>query len=158
MYGRLFLNFEMAIGQSKLHSILRKGKVLNEDATWITAFSTQLNNQILDWIREDQLRSKGIDKTGEVIGYYSLTTSFINPQKKFNSHFTLYDTGEFFRSMFVLVYKDRFETHADADKGEDNLFDKYGTGIIGLTDENLEKLKEKILEHYQNELKRILKP
>jgi hypothetical protein len=160
----------MAIGQSKLHSILRKGKVLNEDATWITAFSTQLNNQILDWIREDQLRAKGIDKTGEVIGRYTAVTEMISGgRKQEGDHYTLDDTGDFFRSMFVSVFRDRFETNANPIKktdssdyfdgyGEENLFEKYGTGIIGLTDENLEKLKEKILEHYQKELKRILKP
>ena len=136
--------------------MLRNGKLLNEKVVWYSAFSVQLKTQILDWIREDQLRSKGIDKTGEVIGYYSLTTSFINPEKKFNTHFTLYDTGEFFRSMFVSVSADRFTVNADANKGEDNLFEKYGTGIIGLTDENLEKLKIKILDHYKVELRRVI--
>lgn len=154
--GRLFLNPKMAIGQSKLHEMLRRGKLLSDKVAWLNAFDSELKRQILDWVREDQLRSKGIDKDGEVIGYYSLVTSLINPQKKYNSHFTFYDTGDFFRSMFVSVYPDRFTIDADADKGEDNLFEKYGTKIIGLTDENLEKLKAKILEKYQAELQRII--
>jgi hypothetical protein len=161
----------MAIGQSKLHSILRKGKELSEKKTWYNFFyRSDVKKQILHWIQEDQLRSKGIDKTGEVIGTYSIVTEWISGgRKQHGDHYTLDDTGDFFRSMFVAVFSDRFEIDADPIKktdssdyfdgyGEENLFDKYGTGIIGLTDENLEKLKEKILAHYQNELKRILKP
>ncbi len=146
----------MAIGKSKLHRMLQNGKKLNSATVWYTAFSTELKEQILKWIREDQLKAKGINSKGEVIGYYSLTTSFINPKKKFNTHFTFYDTGEFFRSMFVRVFPDRITINADAQKGEDNLFDLYGTEIIGITDENLEKLKEKILTHYDRELRRII--
>jgi hypothetical protein len=146
----------MAIGKSKLHKLLQNGKKLNSATTWYNTFSVELKEQILKWIQDDQLKAKGVNKDGEVIGYYSLTTSFINPKKTFNSHYTFYDTGEFFRSMFVRVFPDRITINADAQKGEDNLFEKYGTEIIGLTDENLEKLKAKILEHYQKELKRIL--
>lgn len=112
-----------------------------------------LQTWILDLIREDQLFKEGIDEDGEVIGYYSDMTSRINPSKKFNTHYTLKDTGEFFSTFKIVVYPTYFEIDADAwktnDEGEtENLFYKYGEGIIGLTNENLEKLGQEILRRF----------
>ena len=58
--------------------------------------------------------------------------------------------------MIVNVFRDSFVIDADADKGQDNLFEKYGTGIIGLTDENLQKVALKIGEKYRFEMEQLL--
>jgi len=146
----------MAIGQSKLHELLKRGRVLSDAVAWFDAFDTKQKNDILHMIREDQLRSKGIDGTGEVIGYYSFVTTLINPLKRFNTHYTLYDTGAFYRSMFVTVLMDRIEINANADKGDENLFEKYGTQIIQLTDENFEILKASVRASYIDYAKKTL--
>lgn len=118
-----------------------------------------LQEWILNLIREDQLFDKGIDESGEVIGYYSEYTSRINPSKKFNTHYTLKDTGEFFASFKLTIYPTYFEIDANPmktnDKGEtESLFYKYGEGIIGLTEESKEKLCKEIIERYITELRR----
>lgn len=146
----------MAIGQSRLHEMLRRGRLFSEAVVWFETFDPALRNKILDWIRDDQLRKRGVDGDGNVIGYYSYMTSLINPKKKFNTHYTLEDTGAFFRSMFVKVLRDRIEINADADKEDENLFEKYGTKIIKLTDENFEKLKAEVKDSYIKEARRLL--
>ena len=123
---------------------------LKDGLVWIQTFSSgQLRNQILNWIRDDQLTQKGIDKNNEVIGFYSLTTSFINPKKTFNTHFTLDDTGDFYRSMFITVLRDSLVIDADTLKMEDQNW--WRNEILGLTDENLQRLieiyKERIISH-----------
>ena len=105
----------MPIGQSKLHDLVRRRRRLVDSVIWYEAFDTNLKDQIIRWIQDDQLRPKGIDADGDVIGFYSLTTSFINPIKKFNTHYTLEDTGSFYRSMFIQVLSDRIRIDASSE-------------------------------------------
>ena len=58
--------------------------------------------------------------------------------------------------MVFIFGKDFFEIDADPIKENDNLFTKYGEGIIGLTDESKEKLRLELLERYDKEVRRIL--
>jgi hypothetical protein len=139
----------MAIGNTIIDEQLRRVRLLSETLAWVETFDTATKEQVLDWIREDQLRSKGVNKFGEVIGYYSRSTESISKGKKrFNTHYTLFDTGDFYRSMFVTVTGDSLFINANAKKGQDDLFQKFGTSIIGLTDENFAKLKEKVKTSY----------
>lgn len=144
----------MAIGASKLHEMLRKGKLLNEAVAWYNAFSPKTKVELLDLIRQDQLMKKGVDGTGKVIGYYSQLTSLINPKKKFNTPYTLYDTGAFYRSMYVRVLMDSIVVEADTQKMEDKRW--FTTKILALTDENLAILQSKIRESYIKQFKTLL--
>ena len=148
MFTHPFFWVNMAIGQSKLHEMIRRGNLLSEAVAWLQTFDPKTKTAVLDLIREDQLKEKGIDGDGNVIGYYSYVTSLINPEKAFNTHYTFFDTGEFFRSMFVKVLSDRIEINGDGNKGDENLFVKYGSEIIKLTDENTQILKEMVRESY----------
>lgn len=122
---------------------------LSQGLVWLDTFrQPSIRTMILDWIREDQLTRKGVDADGNVIGYYSLVTSFINPNKKFNTPFTLNDTGDFYRSMFITVLVDALIINADAEKMEDQEW--WNERILELTDENLEKLKALFLERLQD--------
>lgn len=138
-----------------LYKRLTQYSNIKEDIAWITTFlkDRDLRKDIILLIQEDQLLKQGIDANEDVIGYYSqLTESISNGRKKFNTHYTLKDTGEFFASMYVQVLRDSFVINANGDKGEDNLFEKYGDDIIGLTDENLEIVIERIKEGFINYL------
>ena len=147
----------MAIGQSRLHALFRKGRILSEAQAWFEAFTPTNKRVILDLIREDQLRSKGVDGNDEVIGFYSFATEIASGGKKEQGdHFTLNDTGDFYRSMFIRVLSDRFTVNANGQKDDDNLFDKYGDEIIQFTDENLDKIKSIIRKSYINYVRRIL--
>ena len=121
---------------------LRKTRLLLDAVAWYDSVDANVKSLILTMIQNDQLRQRGVDEFGEVIGYYSrLTESISGGKKKFNTHYTMEDTGEFFKQMFVITMRDSLVIDSDgAEKKEDNLFDKYGTKIIGLTNENTEKL------------------
>lgn len=145
----------MAIGKSKLHEMLRKNRSMNEGVVWLKSIDSATRTEILRMIKEDQLTAKGIDATGEVIGYYSLTTELISKgRKKFNTHYTLDDTGYFYRSIFVRVLANEIQINADGDKDDENIIEKYGSKILNLTNENLELLIERVKKAYIKELQR----
>jgi len=146
----------MAIGNSKLHELLRREKYLIDAILWYNIFDTNLKDQILNWIKIDQLTNKGVNKDGDIIGYYSPVTELINPKKKAGEPYTLNDTGAFYESMYVQVLKDSIVINANPIKGDDNLFFKYGNGIIGLTNENIKKLTIEIKKGYIKEIKKTL--
>lgn len=147
----------MAIGNSKLHKLLNKGRLLSDAIVWFDFFTVQNKTLILDLIRIKQLQEQGINKDGDVIGRYSFATEWItNGEKREGDPYTLEDTGEFYKSMFITVYKDLFEVNANAEKEDTNLFDAYGTGIVGLTEQNKSILIEKLRQHYINYARKIL--
>jgi hypothetical protein len=128
---------------TEIGSVLKRSRLLFDSVIWFDSVDGNVRRLILHWIQNDQLREEGIDGDGNVIGYYSqFTESVSGGLKKFNTHYTLEDTGEFFREMFVIVLRDSLVVDSDgADKSNgDNLFNKYGNEIVDLTDENMEKL------------------
>ena len=141
---------------------LRKTIHLQKEIFWRTAFSDpDFKNYILDLIRNEQLFSQGIDSDGDIIGYYSEWTEMMNPEKVAGTPYTLKDTGEFYKSMIIYIYKNYIEIDADPIKTnamgeEDNLFYKYGENIIGLTEENLEKVAEELATKYRLEIIQVL--
>lgn len=137
-------------------------RLLLLDQIWYEVFSDeQFKETILNWIRNDQLFAQGVDENGDVIGYYSFVSEVINPDKMEGTPYTLYDTGEFYRSMFITVMMDAtFVIDADAIKvnedGTEDLFQKYGDGIIGLTEESREKLALECIERFNDVARQIL--
>jgi hypothetical protein len=147
----------MAIGQSRLHELFRRGRRISDVAAWLFTFnSMQIQNEILDWIREDQLMDKGVNASNEVIGLYSAFTESLDSSKVAGTPYTLNDTGEFYRSMFIMILPNAIEIDADPIKVNDNLFDKYGNNIIGLTPESLMKLRLLTKKRYIEYIKEIL--
>jgi hypothetical protein len=145
----------MAIGKSKLHEMLRKNRAMNEGVVWIKSIDSATRTEILRMIKQDQLTAKGIDATGEVIGYYSLATELITKgRKQQGDHYTLDDTGYFYKSMFIRVLANEILIDADGQKDEENIIDKYGSKILNLTNENLQLLIERVKKAYIKELRR----
>lgn len=140
----------------------RSSLMLTEHYFWRNAFNDPIFRKwILDLIRNEQLFKKGIDMDGDIIGYYSEFTEKINPLKKAGTHYTLKDTGEFYDSMIIYIYTNYIEIDADPlkenEQGEtENLFYKYTEAIIGLTDDNMDKLAYELLRRYRNEINRVL--
>lgn len=148
-------------------------------------FQDEVRLFIIDLNKQKQLFELGVGTNGEVLGYYSAyTEELTGGAKKAGDHYTLYDTGAFYRSFDVNVYADNsFEIEADTikedgtdlqrkflDKGAitGTTVDKKGeiTGftraagsggnILGLTTESKNKLVEKILPDIRNEILRRL--
>jgi hypothetical protein len=130
---------------------------MDPDIIWNHVFSDkEFQTWILDLIRDDQLMEKGVDETGKIIGTYSWATQNIyNSSKIEGEHYTLFDTGDFYKSMVILLGTNYFEIDADPIKENANLFTKYGEGIIGLTEESLEKLREETKRRYAIEIDRL---
>ena len=139
---------------------------LKPDEVWKRVFldKTLQNTIIVEYIQQDQLLSEGVDETGNPLRNkdngrttYSAATEMLSDGRKLEGEpYNLLDGGDFYRSMVFLLGKDFFEIDADPIKGNDNLFTKFGEGIIGLTEESKTKLQVELLERYDKEIRRIL--
>jgi hypothetical protein len=145
----------MAIGKSRLHEVLKNATRLSDLEAWFTTFDGETKVKIVDWIREDQLRDEGIDSQGDMIGTYSYTTELItNGAKQEGEPYSLYDTGAFYRSMYMVVLNDAIVFEGDTTKIEDQ--DWWSQNIMNLTDENRLKLKELVKRNYIGCIRKIL--
>lgn len=152
----------MDLMDTTLGDALRRAIQLKHAEIWREVFKdSDFKEQILDWIRWDQLYNEGVDEMGEIIGTYSTYTEILNPEKQAGTPYTLYDTGEFYRSMSIAILELAIEIDADPIKTDEfgqttDLFTEYGEGIIGLTDESKQKLVDELIERYQIETSKLL--
>jgi hypothetical protein len=105
---------------------------------------------------------KGIDEDGDIMGLYSEWTEMLNPIKEAGTPYTLYDTGEFYKSLFIDVLAEVFVVDGDGLKTDPetgkitDLFKWLGEGIVGLTEENKDKLVEELKIKYIQNVRKIL--
>lgn len=145
------------LNRTSLYQFCERVKMLNEVDMWINSFDKKTTSQIIDWIKIDQLENEGVNDLGQIIGFYSFATEKIsNGRKKAGDPYNLDDTGYFLQTLTVHVFKDYFLLDADGQKQNENLFRKYGDGIIGLTDENLEKLILILKDNFLQYARKIL--
>lgn len=143
------------IGQTAIDEHLLKARRLSDSEAWFESHSSSVKKVILNLIRESQLRSKGIDENEKIIGLYSRATEIIsNGKKKAGDPFTLFDTGQFYRSMFIVVLKDSILIDADFTKMQDQ--DWWSINILGLTEKNLDIYAELVRQNYIKYARRIL--
>lgn len=126
---------------------VKRAKLLSEGQVFIETFRNDaaFRVEMMNMIKIDQLRDRGVDETGEVIGYYSFVTSLINPEKQFNTHYTLDDTGDLLRSLFVSVTMDHFQLDWNDEKIQDQSW--WSPQILGFTDENLEIISQRYFDN-----------
>ncbi len=108
-------------------------------------------DEIIEFNVEDQLYDRGIDSAGLSLGEYRKKTKVLKGIKSAAglgdgkvSNMTLRDTGDFHKSFKVKYGNDRFEIEA-TDPKTPEIIDSFGiTGenILGLTDENLQRVKD----------------
>lgn len=147
---------------TRIGELLNKATSITFSDVWKEVFrDEQFKNEILDWIRWEQLYNEGVDEFGQIIGTYSRYTEILNPEKQEGTPYTLYDTGEFYNSMMIEVFDDYIEIDADGLKVDEfgqttDLFQEYGYEIIGLTEESKTKLATELIERFNIEYKRLL--
>lgn len=92
----------------------------------------------------EQLYDEGIDSSGKTLGVYTPYTRDIKISQGVEyRHVTLRDTGEFYRSFRVALNNDSdVMITANSIKEGVDLIEKYGKNILGLTDENLSRLRD----------------
>lgn len=114
----------------------------------------------------EQLYEKGVDSLGVKLGEYSPTTiegtaSFAGRAERglrFD-HITLFDTGDFYKSWKVIIRNDNdafFFIDADPIKEDTNLFIEWGVDVLGLTEESMNILNDKLKTELQREIKKIM--
>ncbi len=144
-------------GDTAIGYLIRRVETLNADLVWLRVFQNEpFKRWIMDLVRQDQLFKKGIDEDGDVIGTYSEATEMMNPQKIAGTHYTLFDTGEFYGSFELRVGKNYFEIDADPIRDNTNIFEEFGREILGLTDENTQLLidfmRSELIDKIQQEI------
>ena len=119
----------------------------------------EVQNFIIKLNTEGQL-FKGIDSLGvklsDIGGGYSNVTLKMHPEKKRDT-VTLKDTGDFYKTFEVNVFSKGFEIEADTIKDEDDLEDRWGNNLKGLTSESRLLLVQKLRPLVVNEIKRQIK-
>ena len=150
MWG-FFYYFYIMLNRTPFFEFVERFKKLNEVEAWITSFDADLEDEIWKLIVIEQLDKKGVNELDQVIGLYSRRTEEIDSRKKAGTPYTLNDTSAFINSLAVQVGNDFFTVNGNGQKGNTNLFERYGDGIIGLTPDNLaivkEMLKDKFIEY-----------
>ena len=133
---------------------------LNELAVFNIVFNDpRVKDLIIEMNTQDQLYEKGIDALSmdlkSIGGDYSDVTKDV--KSYFNEpyeHITLKDTGDFYKSFRVKAINGSIIISADTIKDEDDLTDRWGSNILGLTKESREKLVQFAKVYYIREVKR----
>jgi hypothetical protein len=150
----------MLFDKTALYEYANKLTTLSGQENWI--FKRVLDNdiikrKIIELNTERQFGDEGVNALGRIIGVYSYATEFMsNGRKRAGEPFNLNDTGAFWASFNVKVFQGHIIIDADGDKGDEDIIQKYGIDILGLTDENLQILIEDAKEFYIDYYRSIL--
>jgi hypothetical protein len=118
---------------------------------------------VIELNTEDQLYDKGQNSKGESLsdigGNYSPITIEISKRKgrpkKSASSINLNDTGDFYNSFRVTPFIGGFDIDADPIKDDTNLFSEWGVDIVGLNEQNLDKIRQEYAKYFQEEISKI---
>lgn len=130
----------------KLRKIAEKTKALKVNAFAQIIFSdNEAKAEVIRLNTDEQLFNKGVDSTStplDQIGLpYAAKTVLIKKDQGLPfDRVTLFDTGEFYESFRVEAEKDGIVIFADTIKGGEDLRERWGNDIIGLTDESIAEL------------------
>lgn len=118
---------------------------------------SQIKEEIIYLNTQKQLFELGVNSRGENLGEYSpVTKAFKQAKGQPTDRITLKDTGEFYRSFRVFVQSNQITIVANPVKDDSNLFEDFGTEILGLTPTSIENLKPLVIENYKQYLRQLL--
>lgn len=110
---------------------------------WVQQIIYDNEAYIVDLNAEEQLYEQGINNLGVSISDYApyspVTIEIKKAKGQPTNRVTLRDEGDFESSFFLEVGQNQFEIKASDWKTE-KLIKKYGRQILGLTNENIERL------------------
>lgn len=110
---------------------------------WVQQIIYDNEAYIVDLNAEEQLYEQGVNNLGVSISDYApyspVTIEIKKAKGQPTNRVTLRDEGDFESSFFLEVGQNQFEIKASDWKTEE-LMKKYGRQILGLTNENIEKL------------------
>ena len=143
---------------NKLESIIKRLQLIQNKQYQICLNNTDVKNMATELNRDEQLFKKGENTDGEVIGYYSKATEKLSKgRKKKGQKYDFKDTGDFLESMET-IYKNKIGLIIDADtqKDDEDIAKKYDK-LLGLSDENLAKVRSKSKNVLISEALRMLR-
>lgn len=145
--------------------LLQIKKSLNSRNIWESVFSRP---SVQDYVIEKLLQQNQLQKnvtglnqpirdlqTGSTT-YALLTEILSGGKKKAGDPYNLFDTGQFYNSMTVILGNDFFEIEANPIKNDANLYTKYGEEIVWLSEDSKSKLREYLIFEYSVELRELL--
>lgn len=140
----------MIVDFTRLDKLFSALDNLSEDKIWLFAVDKDVQDEIIRINTEDQLEEEGIDSLGRKLGDYAPSTIAYKRRKgQRYDHVTLKDEGDFYNSFNVKVNVNEIIIDADdSSKYNKPLFEVWGVDVLGLTDENMNYIKEMILENY----------
>ena len=133
---------------------------LKDNEIWMLSANNRLIKKLIIELNtkvqlfNDNTDSKGV-RLNTIGGNYSPVTLIASKtSKKSLQDINLKDTGDFYKSFKVTITTKGIVIDADTDKGDNDLTDRWGDDIIGLTQENLGVVSEKIKDRYITILRR----
>lgn len=140
----------MVVDFTRLDKLFSALDNLNEDQIWLFAVDNDVQDEMIRINTEDQLEEEGIDSLGRKLGDYAPSTIAYKRRKgQRYDHVTLKDEGDFYNSFNVKVNVNEIIIDADdSSKYNKPLFEVWGVDVLGLTDDNMNYIKEMILENY----------
>lgn len=132
----------------KLTDMLRNIKALSFDsALFFVIRQDESKDFIIELNTIEQLYDQGIDAKERLLSDIGGNYAYFTELKKRREGkpflwITLKDTGTFYESFKVDANLNSFTIEADTIKGGQDLQDRWGNEIIGLTDESIEQLIE----------------
>jgi hypothetical protein len=142
----------MVVDFTRLDRLFSALDNLTEDKIWLFAVDKDVQDEIIRINTEDQLEEEGIDSLGRKLGDYAPSTIAYKRRKgQRYDHVTLKDEGDFYNSFNVKVNVNEIIIDADdSSKYNKPLFEVWGVDVLGLTDDNMNYIKQMILENYIN--------
>lgn len=142
----------------RLSDFLNNGERLDFNSTfffvfsqdYIQLFAIELNTGSPNIDDYGQLFLHGIDATGraltEIGGEYAPLTKDIKLAEGLPiDRVTLYQDGDFYRSWRFIQSEDSFTLRADTIKEGEDLQERWGRNLVGLTDESISRLVHEII-------------
>lgn len=121
---------------------------LDEDRAWFFAVDNGVKEEIIQLNTIDQLFDRGVDSLNRSLGDYSPFTVEEKKRKgQKYTNITLKDDGDFYKSFKVEVTATEIRISANPIKDDNNLFDDFGSEIVGLTDQNTLRICDMILQN-----------
>ena len=126
----------------------------------------KVQEYIINLITIEQLFKKGEDSEGNVLGEYTEFTELVNEGRTFSTggesakklageHYTLYDSGSFYKSYFVKGFKDGFIVKANGIKEDGtDLTRKFGINILNLSKNSKDELAAFIIPVIIDDIRR----
>lgn len=116
---------------------------------------------IIDLNTKDQLFEKGENRLGikleSIGGAYSLFTIRDKQSKGLPfDRITLFDTGDYYKSHIISLTSSELIIESDPIKGDTNLYQEWGPEIVGLQEENLNKVIASITDAFRENFREAI--